>query len=808
MATSLPANLDLSALTTSAELFSPTPALSSHQTVQYTLPQIRAIHTALQHRVSDISARLRTQVGGSYRELLGTADTIVAMRKDMDEVLLTLGGMGGKCGRGVVGGKVQGLKEFCEGTKGRVYVDGGEEVEMGVVARERLLEGVLMGLGAGSVLRSDAKEARGERLVLAARLYVLGRLLVKSLGQGTGREKKVEAARRQLETVHQARLMRSIDAVLRSGSERAMKQGDVLKALSAYSLATSSGARDVLAHFLGVRAKAIAMALDVDEEERAVRNPKDVLRALGLYTKTLQDVQALVPHRLTEALVALKGERLLENAALTEMEGLRLDVFKRWCGDEIQFYTPFIRHDDLTGEQARQELTKWAERGSQVLLQGLENTLEGMVEFKAIVELRTSVLKLWIAEGGKVRGFDPSEMLDQIRDAINKHMLRVLEAKVAKLRLIGSEVSAALDSWREGIDDKQHSLWDVSSFDTDLSNGAVQFTQDVVARLYGRNDTVSKAVTSYKSWFHVIDDVGQVVDQLRRQRWDNDVDEIEDEETIEERQKLLSKDDPLALSEHLNRLLGEAYKRLDEQLMSLWNAQREGPNNGAIAMYFVRLLRDIRARLPDLEAVWGFGLAVVPSLHEAVAKTVVISPLDEFATVALARKTVVGRSLWEGEPALPSSPSPGTFRFLRNLTVAMGDAGGDLWSPAAVKVLKQHLSKQLAEAWLEAFGALDGAEKTEAKEADAEGERSSDKDADEEKEGNRKQHQDLLVQWLMDISYLRLFLGSQAAPEDALEELEDTVYQKSGLENPAKERLAKASQDYFKRTGLLFGLLT
>jgi hypothetical protein len=589
-----------------------------------------------------------------------------------------------------------------------------------------------------------------------------------------------------------------------------MKQGDVLRVLGAYSLATSSGARDVLAHFLRVRAEAIAMVLGMGDEERAARNPKDVLRALGLYTKTLLDVQNLVPHKLTEALVALKEERLLENTSLKEMEGLRLDIYKRWCGDEIQFYTPFIRHDDLDGAQARELLARWAEKGSEVLLEGLEKTLESMTEFKAIVDLRTSVLKLWIAEGGKARGFDPSEMLDQLREAINKHMLRVLEAKVAKLRLVGSEVSAALDAWREGITDRHQSLWDVTSFDTDLSNGAAQFAQDVVARLYGRNDAVSKAVASYKSWFHVIDDVGQVVDQLKRQRWDNDVDEIEDEETIEERQKLLSKDDPLALSEHLNRLLVDAFRRLDDQLTTLWNAQREGPNNGAVAMYFVRLLRDIRARLPDLEAVKGFGLAAVPSLHEAVARSAIVSPLDELATGALARRTVVGRSLWEGEPPLPGSPSPGTFRFLRSLTVAMGDAGGDLWSPAAVAVLKHHLEAQISEAWIEALGALSTAETVEAE--GAEGAKAGEEGAAEQDTNNKAADEkgteslvqrDLLVQWLLDIHYLRQFLGP-----DTLKDLGDAVYERSGLEQTAKERLAKASQDYFKKTGLLFGLLT
>ncbi|GAB1320212.1 hypothetical protein MFIFM68171_10422 [Madurella fahalii] len=810
--TALPANIDLRspALTSSTQLFA---------SAQYTLPQLRAIHAALHSQIDDVSARLRTQVGGSYRELLGTADTIVSMRDDMDVVRAVLGGMGGRCGRGVVGAKVSGLREFVRenegGAGGSQRYDGTGGV--GDAARGRLLEAVELGLG--KVLREKESIGKGDRLVLAARLHVLGRLLVKSSAGGEGLKKGagvgvgLEEVKKSLETVHRARLTRSVDAVLRSGSDKAMKQGDVLKALSAYSLATSSGARDVLRHFLSVRGEAITMALEEDEDERVVRNPRDVLKALGLYTKTLQDVQTLVPYKLMDTLSTLKEERLLENASLKEMEGLRLDVYKRWCGDEIQFYTPFIRHDDLDGNQAREMLTNWAKKGSEVLLQGLDKTLEGMTEFKAIVELRTSVLKLWIAEGGKARGFDPSVILNQLRDAFNKHMLRVLEAKVIKLRLLGSEVSAALEAWREGITDRHQSLWDVGSFDTDLSNGAAQFTQDVVARLYGRNDVVSKAVTSYKSWFHVVDDVGQVVDQLKRQRWDNDIDEIEDEKTIEERQKLLAKDDPLALSEHLNRLLVKAFKRLDEHLMELWETQQGGPNNGAVAMYFLRLLRDIRARLPDVEAVRAFGIAAVPSLHKAVAAAVVVSPLDEFATVALARKTVVGRSLWEGQPALPGSPSPEAFRFLRNLSATMDDAGGDLWSPAAVTVLKRHLSKQLSGVWLEALGKLardseveeeSGAENNDAGGDEAEQEEPVKESIDSER------RRDLLVQWLLDIHYLRSFLGSQpGSEEDTLNELENAVYQKTGLENAAaRERLTKASQDYVKKTGLLFGLLT
>ncbi|KAK0711002.1 hypothetical protein B0H67DRAFT_444321, partial [Lasiosphaeris hirsuta] len=760
-----------------------------------TLPLIRAAHKTLHTQLDATAARLRAQVGGSYRELLGTADTIVAMRSDMDAVQTTLGRMGGRCGRAVVGRKVGGLGKFVE--------EGEEDTGLGAVARVRLLEGCVLGLE--KTLRG--REGRGEGLVLAAKLWALGRLLVKSFKGVEGAD--VKAAEKSLDGGHR-RLLKGIEGVLR---RRGGLEQDVLRALGAYSLATSSGARDVLRHFLRVRGQAMAIAFAEKEVDGRTTGPgpKDVLRCLGLYAKTLQDVQSLVPHKLTEALVALKKDVLLADEALRSMEGLRLDVYKRWCGDEIQYFTPFIRHDDLDIKQAKEMLTSWAKEGSGVLLRGLKKSLEGTVEFKAIVEMRTSILKLWISEGSKARGFDPSILLDQIRDVINGHMLEVLETKVTKLRLVGSEISAALDSWREGTTDRHQGLWEEDSFDTDLSNGAAQFTQGVVARLYGRNDIVSKAVTCYKSWYHVIDDVTTVVDQLKRQRWDNDVDEIEDEETIEHRQKLLAKEDPQKLNHHSISSLIKAFKALDEHIGLLWNAHQQSPNSGVIAMYLLRVIRDIRGRLPDeLGAVKTFGLAAVSPLHKSLVSTVAVSPLDELATVALARKMVVGRSLWEGAPELPTLPSPSIFRFLRNLSMSMDDAGGDLWSPAAVAALKQGLQEQISKLWLEAVEAL--ASPTES-ELPAESEKSGEtKAAGEKEEGEAKpnQHQDLFIQWLFDILYLGYFLESPAADgKDQLADLKSTVYQRTGLEGDvAKERLAKASQDYWKRTSLLFGLLT
>lgn len=855
MASNLP-DPDLSTLTSSSQIFS-----AAAGTPSYTLPQIRSLHKHIHVAIDDKQARLRTQVGGSYRELLGTADAIVRMRSDVDEAQAVLGRMGARCGRAVVGAKVAGLGRFAAERDG-VREDRYGRRSSGDAARARMLAGCVLVLG--GLLQGRAGLQDGDRLVVATKVLVLGGLLVKSFEEnrpGVEVKSALGASTKSLEKLRK-RLLRSIDRVLETVGENTSRDL-LLTALCAHSLATGSGTRDVIRHFLDVRGNAMASVFDIEEH----RSSMDVVKGLELYTKTILDVQYLVPIKLTEALSSLKKEALLSDASLRGLESLRLDIYERWCGDDISDYKPSMRHDDLDGKQAVDMLTKWSAKGSEVLLQGLEKTVERTTEFKAITELRTEVLQLWIRDGGKARGSDPSVMLGRLRQTINAHVAGVLDGKVHKLRLVGSEVAATLDVWRAGVTDTQPSLWDTASLDMELHHGAGPFALDVVNRLYGRNDAVARAVTGYKSWAQVIDDVEEVVEQLKRQRWDNDVDEVEDEETIDQRQQALSRDDPAKLQERLHGALEGAFRDLDGHLSKLWDANRAGEDGGRVAMYLLRILRDIRARLPKLESVRGFGLGMVPSLHEITAAAVVSAPVETFASGGLARRRVTGRSLWEGDPELPTSPSPGVFRLLRDLTVAMGDAGTDLWSPAAVAVLRGHVGKELCGRWaaaleahlaeaevkpegerpvaeVEGDDAEKGAQVDTAADTKNEGEdgtptesaegNKADKDGGEEagekpddeteavdesttdreaeaaavKVAADKLRRDLLVQWLFDIAVLRLSI-STAETSGELRELEESVWKKTELEGTsAQQRLNKASQEYWKRTSLLFGLLS
>ncbi|RCI15989.1 hypothetical protein L249_2992 [Ophiocordyceps polyrhachis-furcata BCC 54312] len=735
---------------------------------KYTLPQIRVIHNSLRAEIDDKSSRLRTQVGGSYRDLLGTADTIVQMRHDTGRLQDLLSEMGGRCGRSIVSNKVSGLASFVAGEE--------DAADTGRATRWKLLDACL--LSVGRILRGQGGlEDGSQRVVLATKVWVLARLLIKSLHEEAG----VTARRLKAPKKSIASLRRRLLGCVRRALERA-DGGDVLEPLCAYSLITSSGARDVLRHFLSVRTEAMTLAFAREE------GAEDVLRSLRLYTTTLLQVQALVPAKLSPALARLKSQPLLSDAHLQRLESLQLDVRQRWCGEEMQLFTPFVRHDDLDVQQARSMLGDWASQGGRVNIEGLTKTLEHMTDPEAIIDLRTKVLRLWIRDGGRAKGFDPGEMQDDMRDVISSRMLAVLENKVATLCLVGSEVEATLENWQAGVSDKLSGLWDEDGYDTALADGAMPFMREVSMRLNGRSKAVSQAAQHYKLWVGVVDGLRKALQKLEKQRWENDYEEVEDEETIDARQQALSRNDPRRLQEKLDACLDAAFVDLDAQLGRLWERMSGEASSGSMAMYILRVLRDMRARLPDRPAARDLGLALVPSLHGSMVAQVSAKALDDLRTTFLPDRRVAGKPLWEGDPALPTQPSAGVFRFLHTLCQSMAGAGLDLWSATAVTALKKHACQGLVESWRRELAGLrlSSSDKTTGGE-----EGDDEEEAREESKDKNDVKRDVAIQWLFD-----------------LKSFEDEIYKQTGLEDEASRlRIANTSREYWQRTSLLFGLL-
>lgn len=754
-------------------------------------------------------------MGGSYRQLLGTAEMILEMRNNIGTVEEKLGRVGSGCGRGVIGNKAKGLAkmqdsmEEGQGTDRIRWVARLKSLEMCIILIGRLLK------SSGSTGTDVLSKGVGTRLVIAAKVLVLSRLLVKSLTDSAlaaSRDEKqfAEELKKKWESL-KARLLRAIDKTLRrtDGDE---EREELSQALCAYSLTTSSGTKDVLRHLLQVRGAAMAIAF----EDAGVRqDTPGILIALELYTRTLLDVQALIPRRLAEALAALKTKPLLRDDAIRGLESLRLDVCEKWFGDPILFFTPYIRHDDLEGPDAVGTLKSWAKEASEVLLSGFGNTLQHIGEFKTVVDLRSKCLEFWIKEGGKARGFDPSFVLDGLRKVINDCMVKLLESRISKLHLVGTEIEGTLGTWRSGVTDQKASLWDKDMIEMQISGGAFVFKKDILARTYGRDDAVSRAIGGYKTWRHLLDEIITVLDQLRKQRWDDDLEDIEDDASIESRNILLSKYDPEMLLDHLETSLHKAYKGLHDKISVLLNTHKESEDIGQISVYVLRIIRDIRSDLPKNASLQFFGLSLVSPLHQNLA-TLVSADSVESLLKSFGRNNVPGRALWEGNPELPVQSSPYTYKFLHNLSLAMASMGSDLWTPAAVRVLKDYIRSELASRCgeiLQNRGENHPDPVSEATSNGAAGNGDSglddvDKVQIESTETDSKTKQkEALIQKLFDILVLREALQTKSGIEDGLQAMENAVESRVDMEPILHKRIQQGAKEFWKRTSLLFGLL-
>jgi len=791
----------------------PTTCTTAAEAFHYPLPQVRQFHRTLTLTLDEKNARLRTLVGGSYRQLLGTAETILQMREDVGVVEGKLGRVGKGCGRAVVSGKVAGLGKLQSTLR-----EGNNADYLGWLAKTKVLE--MCAVVVGRLLRkggstTDGNDSRGKSLVIAAKVLVLSRLLAKSLSDsGTRRTKDeiniVEETRKKLGGLRR-RLLRAIERTLQKAGGDENRE-DLVQAMCAYSLATSSGAKDVIRHFLHVRGEAMVLAFDDGSKLR--HEAPGVVAALQLYTRTLMDVQALVPRRLREALEGLKRRHLLNDDAIRGLEGLRLDVSEKWFGDQIIYFTPYNRHDDLDGPLAVETLQGWAKKASSVLLQGFERALQQISEFRSVVKLRTKIFERWINEGGKAKGFDPSIMLDDFREIINNRMLQLLELRVDKLHLVGTEIEATLQTWTKGSTDRHGNLWGSDILEMEIGNGAHHFKEGVLDRMHGRNEAVSKVVNGYQTWRHFIDEVVDVLALLKKQRWDDDLEDIEDDLSIESRSALLSTDDPQLFQRHLDTCLENAYSKLDGRINALINTHQGSDHIGPMSLYIIRVLRDLRSELPINASIQTFGLSLVPSLHQILATVTTEQPIKRLSMPF--PKMIIGRALWEGKPELPVQPSPRIFRFLHNLTMSMADIGSDVWSPAAVMVLKHSLQSQLSQIWSVALQGLDEGDSAEVVEKKSNG---VVVNGDTETEPTEIAHSqvkqalgpgekdDILTQYLFDLYVLENILDTNSGTTSSLKSIGNSIETQLGLDGQVSTRLRNVAQEYWKRTSLLFGLL-
>lgn len=640
-------------------------------------------------------------------------------------------------------------------------------------------------------------------------------MLQNNLSQHDSTPPFLDDLRNQLASL-QRTLLKRINKRLASANAT---EDSIIESLAAYCLPTNSSSDDAIHHFQKTRLDVIISQLEMSRE--------NIPKALRLFVRTLQTSKTLRSRQFPDVLSKLKSRPILSDPEIRSLDGLEIDILGRWVAPEVNNFTPWIKMSELSRTEGVESIKKWSLQAFERFSEGCDKCLAQSDDFSALLSLRAETLELWLSSWGSTLTHRSVDVLERLRNIFNDHLKRVLTSQVQTIDEIRTQISCTISGWDKAEHNRIGSLWDSDLIAADYSNGATSFKQVVADRLLGRDEDVAAVLRKYQTWLSVIEERSECISSLRRLRWTDILvgGEVEDEDIdITPR---LNDEDPNILSDALHLAVRRG---LDILQKSITNAFKDfgSTHQSAKATFLLRLIRLVRREIPSGFVAEDFLLsrAVVPDLQKLLAAEIVaqsgslsLVPLSRTYSDSNKLKTVPGRSLWEGEPLIPVQPSPTTFKFLRHLTANMDENGFDLWDPATVKVLKGELQTQLETSigsTLDEMGTWKA--QTQITTKSEKGEEKSEKGGEEEKEKENQptdaqieddaSHANTLRDWKIQLLFDTIYLANMLGDPTQLAGVAERVQNNAKLSTEAVKSIQKGATEYWKRTELLFGLLS
>ncbi|KAJ9267090.1 hypothetical protein DTO212C5_6155 [Paecilomyces variotii] len=783
-----------------AETPDPQSLKSWQEAFQYPVPTVRRVEQELRRDIASNKEKLRALVGTRYRDLLGTAETIVEMSGEIERVDSHLTDIGRRCNPRLMEKKAAHLTQVKRDASGI-------DVESRAFAAQMALQHRCIS-AISRLLRKNAAP------LLVVKIIVIARSLDITLSQNKTKPPFLETLRNQLISLRRT-IVKRIDRRLTSVKSTA---DDIIETLAAFCLATSSSSEDAIRHFHRVRLNAIAAQLDLCDPSGA-----NILKALRQYIRTLQITKTLFSRRLSDSLGRLKARPILTDPDVRKLDDLDLEIFERWVASDVKNFTPWIKLTDFQKSDAEKSIKQWSKEAFESFMKGTQKCLKDFHNFAEVILLRKQAFDIWLSARSSTPTHSSFSILEGLRNLFNGQLTAIIRAQARNLDSIGKKASSLVTDWDNKNHDPAQSLWDPALTSLDYSGGASTFKQAVMDVLLGRDSDISSIEESYHAWRSSVETTRNLVEELKRTRWEDTFDEAEDEDTAVDPAALLNEDDPAVLREEQNSAVSQAFIDLQSSFRDI--ARSFGASSQSEkAAFMLRLIRDIRRDAPDdyLDDNFIFAQEIVPGLQETLATAVAsqVNPLTIKPQLSGPGQKVPGRTLWEGEPELPVQPTPAIFKYLRRLNAAMDHYGPDLWNPSSVAVLKTTLVKHTAESLQYTYKSLSATNES-APTSSPPSDNSNSEDSETKEESSKSSEsndpppspqllRDWKIQLIFDSIYLQKVLAIKEVSEGYKDELSAVAEKIQADVDPKKEfskGLTKAAQEYWKRTELLFGLL-
>ena len=535
---------------------------------------------------------------------------------------------------------------------------------------------------------------KGQSVLLTAKVLVISRLLHNKQSKNPRTTAFVETIRDRLGNLRR-KLLVAIDRRFQSES---ISKEDLVDAMCAFSLATSSSQTDVLRHFLHLRSQAMSGYLETDSGIG-----DNLISAFNIMVRTIADTRGIFLSRLTVTLADLKSKPLLKGDDILTIDEFNSDSHQQWIGEDIRTFTPYIRNDGLQSSVVAEQLLLWTKATLSILTSTISTGLSPVADMPVLFRLRTSILASWLSCHYQVAGLSHTEVLDSLREAFTSRFIFILRKRCNYLSEVTFKVEAILADWKHEYA-FQPSMWDLANISTDLTNGSESFKKAILDRTWGQTHVVKGVMRDYEVWLEGIESILTTIKDIEEAQWEilEDYDDEEDEcEILDGRAARLTRDDAATLRDQLSKSINTAYTNMYDTLRALIEAPQntlESPK----AVLLIRILRGISKNRPTGQSLEQKTTSpTVSKLYQIVCSFLsqqTVAQIEPGILYHATRKSSLPeRALWDGNPELPVLPSPWVFKFLQTVVEAMGDVGTDIWSKQAVQRLKRTVRADLAE---------------------------------------------------------------------------------------------------------------
>ena len=619
---------------------------------QHPISTTRTIEKQLRVNAANNREKLRILVGGNYRELLSTAEQIVALDGRLKTTESHISGIGQQC------------KPPPQQTRTNP-----RETHRQILAKLRLLQRCIA--AAHSALGND-------NFLQSAQMIVIARLLVKSLTDDEEFLKPLSALRNEVASLRR-RLLRRVDVSLTNPRSTPTT---VTNASCAYCLLTSAAFQDVFRHIARLRLERLRKHM-----EQPLLMNQHANEGLRYYIKTMKLLGGLTRRSMIDALADLQRRPILADPTIIGIELLDLKGIGAPIPEEVRGFIPYFKRTPFSAAEVREALLTWSSDAAPVFAKGLEQLLLDKLELVHVLDLRKTLFAILLPIYFSLPGSSAMSLV--LHRVFSERIDSLTKVHVDQLQGYYNQLLSSVSP-----DNSSPSLWQEDSAMMPLNNGAANFLGQVHLRRGGISRPLDMTTRSINMWLISTKRILDAFQELPKIRWRDMLEEPDVEQENEVNQVLgrLGKDDPEHYCTRMNKALKNGFERLEHELVTRVTGSIEDRSNAKLAVHHLRTIRELviplRQAFPGAAGFQELD-GLIPRIHRIIATEVL-------SQVSMSPEGEGDVNTRQNNHTIENLPSPRTFDFLRRLCAAMFEVGGtDVWSPTAVKVLKTVVAEKV-----------------------------------------------------------------------------------------------------------------